>query len=70
MTAQTPATAEMKQWLRIRVRFFPSFWLQVRKKNAESRRSWLWLAGSGSTSGLKFFKIVEIKRGSTVHDAW
>jgi len=40
MTAQTPATAEMEGWLRIRIRFFTKFWLWARirvlKKNAES----------------------------------
>jgi len=43
MTAQTPATAEMEKWLRVLVRFFTCFWprIRVRKKNAESCRSWL-----------------------------
>jgi len=50
MTTQTPATAEIEKWLR--VRFFPKFWLRirVRKKNAESGRSRLWWTGSGPTS--------------------
>jgi len=43
MTTHTPATAEIEKWLRIRVRFFPNFWLLVRirvqKKNAESCQS-------------------------------
>ena len=43
MTTQTPATAEMEKWLRIR--FFTNFWLQDRirvwKKNAEPCRSQL-----------------------------
>jgi len=29
MTTQTPATAEIEKWLRIRVRFFTKFWLLV-----------------------------------------
>jgi len=35
-TAQTPATAENKKLLQIRVRFFKNFWLriQVRRKRA------------------------------------
>jgi len=40
MTAQTPATAEMKKWLRIR----------VRKKNAESCRESTPATGSSPTS--------------------
>jgi len=40
MTTQTPATAEIEKWLRIRVRFFLNYWLrvrvQVRTNNAES----------------------------------
>jgi len=41
MTAQSPATAEMEKWLRVRVRFFTNFWLRIRiwKKNEESCRS-------------------------------
>jgi len=39
MATQTRATADIEKWLRIWVRFFPNFWLQVRKKNAESRQS-------------------------------
>jgi len=42
MTTQTPATAEIENWLQI--------W--VRTKNAESCRSRLRLFGSGTTSGL------------------
>ena len=44
MTTQTPATAEIENWLRFPVRFFKKSLLriQVRKKNAES--------GSGSES--------------------
>jgi len=42
------------KWIRIRVRFFQSFWLRVRirvrKKNAESFRSRLRNSGSGPTS--------------------
>ena len=30
MTAQTPATAKMEKWLRMRVRFFTNFWLRDR----------------------------------------
>ena len=30
MTTQTPATAEIEKWLRIRVRFFTKFWLRIR----------------------------------------
>jgi len=30
MTAQTPTNAEMEKWLRVRVQFFPYFWLRVR----------------------------------------
>jgi len=30
MTTQTPATIEIEKWLRIRVRFFPKFWLRIR----------------------------------------
>jgi len=52
MTAQTPATAEMEKWLR--VRFFTNFWwpvrFRVRKKNAESCRNWIQYSGSGPTS--------------------
>jgi len=33
MATQTPATAEIETWLRIR--FFTNFWIRVRKKNAE-----------------------------------
>jgi len=51
MIAQTPATAEMEKWLRIRVWFFTNFWLRVRKKNAESDRSRLRYSGSGPSSG-------------------
>jgi len=32
-TAQTPATAELEKWLRIRVRFFTNFWLWVRTRS-------------------------------------
>jgi len=43
MTTQTPATAEIEKWLRIRVRLFPNVWLRIRMrvqtKNAESCRS-------------------------------
>ena len=35
----SPDTAEMEKWLQIRIRFFTSFWLRVRKENAESCRS-------------------------------
>jgi len=42
-TMQTPATAVSDKWLR--VRFFTHFWLRVRKKNAESCRSWLRIRG-------------------------
>jgi len=54
MTTQTPVTAEIEKWFRIRVRFFPNFWLRVRfrRKNAKSRRSWLRLSWSGPISGL------------------
>jgi len=52
MTIQTPATAEIKKWLRIRVRFFPNFWLRVRRKNAESCWSRLRLSESDPTSGI------------------
>jgi len=64
MTTQTPATAEMEKWLRIRVRVFKNFWLQirVRKKNAESCRSRLWQPGSGTTSG----KCVHFGAGTSV----
>jgi len=47
MTTQTPATAKIEKWLR----FFPKFWLRIRRKNAESCRSRLRLSGSGPTSG-------------------
>jgi len=44
MTTQTPATLGLEMWLR--VRFFTNFWLRVRirKKNAESSRSRLWIS--------------------------
>jgi len=45
MTKQTPVTAEIEKWLRDRVRFFPNFWLRVRKKNSESCRNWLRYSG-------------------------
>jgi len=32
MTTQTPATAEIEKWLRIRVCFFTNFLLRIRKK--------------------------------------
>jgi len=48
MTTQTPA--EVEKWLRIRVWFFPNFWLRVRKKNTEFSRSRLRLSGSGPAS--------------------
>jgi len=53
MTTQTPATAEIEKWLRIRVRFFTNFWLRIRtrKKNAESCRSRFRHSGSMSTFG-------------------
>jgi len=57
MTAQTPATAEMKKWLRIGVRLFTIFWLRVRKKNAESCRSRLRHCGSRPTSARDHFLI-------------
>jgi len=41
MTTQTPASAEIEKWLRIR--FATNFWLRVRKKNTEP--------GSMATSG-------------------
>jgi len=49
MAAQSPATAEMEKWHRIRARFFTNFLLRilVRKKNAESCRSLLRHFGSG-----------------------
>ena len=37
MAIQTPATAEIEKWLR--VRFFTNFWLRFRTRNAESCRS-------------------------------
>jgi len=52
MTTQTPVTAEIKNWLR--VRFFTNYWLRirVRKKNAESCRSRFRHSGSIATSGI------------------
>jgi len=32
MTTQTPPTAEIEKWLRIRVRFFAKFWLRIRMR--------------------------------------
>jgi len=32
MTAQTPATAEIENWLRFRLRFFIKFWLRPRNR--------------------------------------
>ena len=34
--------------------FFTNFWLQVRKKNAESFRSWLRYSGSVATSDVEY----------------
>jgi len=54
MTTQTPATAKMEKWLRIRFRFFTNFWhrvrIRLRKKNTESCRSRLRHSESGPTS--------------------
>jgi len=41
MITQTLAIAEIEKWLWIRVCFFTNFWLRLRNKNTESRRSWL-----------------------------
>jgi len=54
MTTQTPATAKIEKWLRIRVRFFTNFWLRVRKKSAESCRSRLRHSGSMATSAAQW----------------
>ena len=55
MATQTPVTAEIEKWLRIRVRFYRSFWLRIgiRKKNAESCRSRLEPCASMATSDWK-----------------
>ena len=56
-------TAEIEKWFRIRVRFFPNFWLRirVRKKNAESCRSRLQIRShlwsAAEMSGLSYFAI-------------
>jgi len=39
ITKQTPATAKIKKWPRIWVRFVTNVWLRDRKKSAESCRS-------------------------------
>jgi len=39
MTAQTPATAEMEEWLR--VRFFTNFWLWIRFERKTQNRAGL-----------------------------
>jgi len=70
MTAQTLATAEIEKWIRIRVRFFPNFWLRfrVRKKNAESFRSRLRQSGFGPTSVVDWWDAMVVDWCSTVHD--
>ena len=70
MTAQTLATAEIEKWIRIRVRFFPNFWLRfwVRKKNAESCRSRLRQSGFGPTSVVDWWDAMVVDWCSTVHD--
>jgi len=55
MTTQTPATAKLEKWLRIRNQFFTNYWLwvciRIQKKNAESCRSRMRHSRSGTTSG-------------------
>jgi len=46
MTTQTPATAEIEKWLRVRFSQIYGLGIRVRKKNAESCRRWLRHAGS------------------------
>jgi len=60
MTTQTPATAEIENWLQIRVRIFPNFRLRirVRKKNAESYRSRLRHSESRPTTVLNRWSLI------------
>ena len=60
MTKKTTANAEIENWLRIRVRFFPNVRLrvQVRKKNAESYRSGLRRSESRPTTVLNRWSLI------------
>jgi len=48
MTPQTPATAEIEKWLRIRVLFFTNFWLRIRVRQKTPESCWSRRRNSGS----------------------